>query len=168
MKFCTNCGAKLPDEAKFCHACGSKVADVAEPLEEKEVKTPETEDGAKKQAVEAPAAEESKQEVTSPAVQEKPAKAKRNQRPSNPVKERTPLVIALVIASIIYWIFTALFTQIFWLGKIIIIGFCIINAVLNIIQFVKSIVKKDTFQIFLFASYSAICLALTIINLAIL
>ena len=157
MKFCTNCGAKLPDEAKFCHACGSKVIDLAEPLEEKEVSSPEA------------TVEQAKADNNSaPATEEKPAKAKKNQRPSNPVKERTPLVIALVIASIIYWIFTALFTQIFWLGKIIIIGFCIINAVLNIIQFVKSLKGKDSFKIFLFASYSAICLALTIINFAVL
>ena len=22
MKYCTNCGAQLPDEAKFCESCG--------------------------------------------------------------------------------------------------------------------------------------------------
>ena len=24
MKYCTNCGAQLPDEAKFCESCGTR------------------------------------------------------------------------------------------------------------------------------------------------
>ena len=31
MKYCINCGAQLPDEAKFCPNCGSKQPDLANP-----------------------------------------------------------------------------------------------------------------------------------------
>ena len=26
MKYCQQCGTKLPDEAKFCRSCGAKIA----------------------------------------------------------------------------------------------------------------------------------------------
>ncbi len=31
MKYCSNCGAQLPDEAKFCDSCGTKQQSVARP-----------------------------------------------------------------------------------------------------------------------------------------
>ena len=39
MAFCTNCGAKLADDAKFCTECGAKV----EPLPSEPVTEPVTE-----------------------------------------------------------------------------------------------------------------------------
>lgn len=38
MAFCTNCGAKLADDAKFCTECGAKV----EPLPSEPVTEPVT------------------------------------------------------------------------------------------------------------------------------
>lgn len=35
MKYCTNCGAQLPDGAKFCTSCGTPVAAAQEPARAK-------------------------------------------------------------------------------------------------------------------------------------
>ena len=33
MKYCTNCGAQIPDESKFCTDCGQKVEQAAMPVQ---------------------------------------------------------------------------------------------------------------------------------------
>ena len=32
MKFCTNCGAQIPDGSKFCTECGQKLEHAAAPV----------------------------------------------------------------------------------------------------------------------------------------
>ena len=31
MKYCSNCGTQLPDEAKFCNSCGTQQLSAAQP-----------------------------------------------------------------------------------------------------------------------------------------
>ena len=34
MRFCSNCGAQLPDGTKFCQECGQKVSEPIAPVQE--------------------------------------------------------------------------------------------------------------------------------------
>ncbi len=188
MKFCSQCGTKLPDDAKFCHACGSKVVDMTETedIRPDRVETPEAESPvAPRPATEREATENAQtadrrdaSEPTRPAVVEvedaaRPQEDGENRKktkarpPVNPVKDRTIILIGLVVACIIIWIVGS-FTEIFWLGKLIFILLSGLNFAMNLVDFIRSIKAKNLFRIFLFGSYMAVCFTLTVINFSLL
>ena len=188
MRFCSQCGTKLADDAKFCHACGSKVVDMTETEDIKPAltKTPEAESPVAPRPATEREATENAQTVDrrdaseyirpAPAESEDAARPqtdgenrkKTKARPSaNPVKDRTIILIGLVVACIIIWIVGS-FTEIFWLGKLIFILLSGLNFAMNLVDFIRSIKAKNLFRIFLFGSYMAVCFTLTIINFSLL